>query len=205
MIFDKSPQALKHPESQFPTPPALGAKQNPNDTIALNDIAIRMFETHRVHSDRSDIYATETNPVEADHADRTPEISTHPPANSAGVDDDSDRDGAENPHGTYTEMASGEELECAGGFGNAFWAARPKCPAKSRNQPGKLTAAMRGPVPNFRETPIGGNGRKGKTGSQRIRRNALAALRSRRTWGELLYGGQGVTVVLEQMGFWYKE
>ena len=111
-----------------------------------------MFETHRVRSGRSEIYATWANTVEADHDGGTPEISAHPPENSAERKADSDRDGAGNAHGTYNEATLGEESECADVHGNAFLV-RPKRPAKSRNRPGQLAAAMRSSISNFRETP----------------------------------------------------
>ena len=62
MIFNKALQALNLPETQLPIVlSALETKNNPNDVIALKDITVRMFETHRVHADRTDIYGGAEN------------------------------------------------------------------------------------------------------------------------------------------------
>ena len=57
-ICVKALQALRLPGSRFPIVlSALDAKQNTTNVLDLGDIAIRMYETHRVHADRSDVFA----------------------------------------------------------------------------------------------------------------------------------------------------
>ena len=72
MLFNKALQALNLPESQLHIVlSGLETKNNPNDAIALKDIAIRMFETHRVRAERSDIYNADSVPDGNDRAGRT--------------------------------------------------------------------------------------------------------------------------------------
>ena len=67
MISNMALRALNIPESQLPIVlSALETKNNPNDMIALNDITIRMFETHRVHVDRTDFYTAGATPEDND-------------------------------------------------------------------------------------------------------------------------------------------
>ena len=59
MISNKATQELRLNGSQSPVPPsAIETEPNPTIVLALNDIAIRMFETHRTHADHSDFRTT---------------------------------------------------------------------------------------------------------------------------------------------------
>lgn len=74
MIFNKDPHALKLHEAKLPIVcSSLGAAGNPSDVTALQEITIRMLETHRVRADRSDICAAETTHTESDLDGRTHE------------------------------------------------------------------------------------------------------------------------------------
>ena len=61
-IFHKAAQALKFPEGQLPIVlSALSTTGNSTSAQALGGLAIRMYETHRPITDRTDFYSVTPN------------------------------------------------------------------------------------------------------------------------------------------------
>lgn len=62
MISNKGLQVFRLPESEFPfVAPASNAKSNPADILALKDIDVRMYATHRDRAAMIEVFATTGN------------------------------------------------------------------------------------------------------------------------------------------------
>ena len=112
--------------------------------------------------DSPTIYTAGASPESNDHPERTVEEphdsgpETHDEMGLAGQEE------GNIDHGAYTNTTTDDEAEWTDDQGGTFLV-RPKRAGESRNQPGQQTTAMRGAIANFRPTPNGEKGGKGKT------------------------------------------
>ena len=132
-IFNKSLIALRPPDIRLPVIlSSMWTKPKPTNVLALNDLTIRMFATHRDHADRSDGATAHTDIPQINDRD--------PPAATAGhnpkleeIPEESDNEDAP---GKSAENDDGSgEYQCADNVGDPFLD-RPNRPVKARSIPG---------------------------------------------------------------------
>ena len=160
MIFNKALQALRLPENQTPIViSAMETRNAPNDVQALKEITIRMYETHKPSTDRSDVFVA-----------LTPTIgeleSSQGNIPSAAIVEQSDHTGVttlpaidENEITAEWEDESSYEWTDSEGV---TYLLRPKRPVSGRNQPGQMITATRGSIANFKGVKNGKSSPKGK-------------------------------------------
>ena len=161
MVFNKALQALTLPEGQAPIViSALETRRNPNDVQALKEITIRMYETHKVNKDNSDVSTANTIPEPCNTGLDSVRGQSDQNNESMNLDDGNPALLPENAEDPET-IDTADEYEWTDNDGTTYLI-KPKRPVSGRNQPGQMITATRGSIANFKGYKNGKSLGKGK-------------------------------------------
>ena len=160
MIFNKALQSLRLPGNQTPiATSAMETRNAPNDVQASKEITIRMYETHKPSTDRSDVFVASTPPI------GDPESSEGNTPSTATVDQSGHTGGVTLPAIDENEITDEWEDESSYEWADpegVTYLLRQKRPISGRNQPGQMITDTRGSIANFKGVKNGKSSPKGK-------------------------------------------
>ena len=154
IVFNRAIHALRLPDGQLPIVlSALETRPDRFSVDALREITIRMYETHKVGGDSSEVFATNTaNPAPAENGQ-----GTYFADDQSWYDQDwwTDEDWAMNHDSEISEIMLED---------GSIMLMKPKKLSKPRNSPGSHESSRRGAVKTFSHIP----NRKGKGGGKSV-------------------------------------